>query len=259
MLISKIRHDWPEKAGFLISRPHGHPQYTFLHFSTQVQLRINDEIIDAPPGSCIFYAPREPQWFYAPQELLHNWFHADTALGPLLERFEIPVNRLLYLTNTSFISEDFHRMEAEYFSENPYQDSLMDSYLQAFLITFSRALKGISTVQYAVRDDRIQLRKLRKQILTQPETKWTVEQMAEIANLSPSRFHNVYKATFGSTPMRDLIEARVDYGKTLLLSAQKFPLPVIAECLGYNDQYHFIRQFKTVTGMTPGTYRKLHR
>ena len=34
-------------------------------------------------------------------------------------------------------------------------------------------------------------------------------------------------------------------------------LDILAEELGYNDQYHFIRQFKARTGLTPGLYRKL--
>ena len=32
-----------------------------------------------------------------------------------------------------------------------------------------------------------------------------------------------------------------------------------AEMLGYNDQYHFIRQFKSFTGISPGKYRKSNR
>ena len=44
--------------------------------------------------------------------------------------------------------------------------------------------------------------------------------------------------------------------KSLLLSDKRYPLPQVAEMLGYNDQYHFIRQFRTETGMTPGDYRR---
>ena len=37
---------------------------------------------------------------------------------------------------------------------------------------------------------------------------------------------------------------------------QQLTLAQIAELLGYQEQYHFIRQFKAFTGQTPGNYRK---
>ncbi len=59
--------------------------------------------------------------------------------------------------------------------------------------------------------------------------------------------------------MQDLIDAKIGYAKSLLLSNDQLPLPDVAEKLGYNDQYHFIRQFKAVAGTTPGAYRKAKR
>ena len=83
--------------------------------------------------------------------------------------------------------------------------------------------------------------------------------MAEMASLSPSRFHAVYKALYGTSPLQDMIEAKINYACSLLLTNESLTLPAIAELLGYNDQYHFIRQFKAVTGQTPGAYRKSQR
>ena len=36
-------------------------------------------------------------------------------------------------------------------------------------------------------------------------------------------------------------------------------LAVISESLGYGRTAHFIRQFRAVTGMSPGAYRKEYR
>ena len=51
---------------------------------------------------------------------------------------------------------------------------------------------------------------------------------------------------------------KIEYAKSLLLQQPDLPLSAVAEKLGYHDQFHFIRQFKSVTGMTPGEYRKKH-
>ena len=256
MILHSIRHDWPEKAGFLISRPGGHIKYTFLHFVTPIQIRIGDTELDARPGACIFFSPKTPQWFHSESDVVHNWMHAEAPLGDLLDQLQIPQNQLLYPHDTGFISETFRKAELEYFSENPNREMLIDAYMTEFLVKFSRALHMELPAETVPRETKYRLRKVRQEILSRPEKKWTVAQMAELAILSPSRFHCVYKTVFGTSPMQDLIEARISYAKSLLLSDGHATLPEIAEILGYHDQYHLIRQFKGVTGVTPGVFRK---
>ena len=259
MLISRIRHDWPEKAGFRISRPQGVSSYTFLHFSTAVQFRFGDELVEAGPGACIFFAPETPQWFRSAQPVIHNWMHAGPELHELLARFAIPENCLLYPGDTAFISELFRKIEVESFSDNPHREQLIDGLILEFLIRFSRSLHTDGPTQVIPRGTRDKLRSARRQILSQPEKKWTVAEMAALASLSPSRFHAVYKALFGTAPLQDVIDARIRYAKSLLLSDETLTLPEVAEKLGYQNHYHFIRQFKAVTGRTPGAYRKATR
>ena len=259
MLIHSIRHDWPEKAGFVISRPKGHPQYTFLHFSTPVRICVGGEVLDARPGACIFYSPNAPQWFSSQSDMVHNWMHAGSALMPLLSVYEIPENELLYPNNTDFISEIFQKIELEHFSNHPHREQLIDSYFTEFLIHFSRSIHTDSAQPILLRNEQIKFRNIRHQVLSQVDRKWTVTEIARLAALSPSRFHAVYKSLFGTSPIQDVIEAKIRYAKSLLLSDGSLTLPEIAEKLGYHNQYHFIRQFKAYTGKTPGAFRKEKR
>ena len=100
------------------------------------------------------------------------------------------------------------------------------------------------------------MRAVRKNILSQPEQQWTVSQMAAMVAMSESRFHVTYKAYFGSTPMQDVIEARLRQAMTLLSTRPELSVAQIAQMLGYTNEYHFIRLFKTATGTPPGTWRK---
>lgn len=258
MLLHSIRHDWPEKAGFLISRPTGHHSYTFLHFLTPMELQFHGEIVHISPGTCILYAPGTPQWFHSSRDVIHNWMHFGEEAAPLLEQFGIPTDSLLQPGETGFISELFRKMEAEYFSNHPHREALIQNYFMEFLIQFSRALDSAGPETQIPRHSREKLRLVRRQILSQPEKKWTVPQMAQLAALSPSRFHAVYKRIYGTSPLQDVIDARIRYAKMLLQADGALTLPEVAERLGYHDQYHFIRQFKSVTGITPGAYRKNH-
>ena len=78
--------------------------------------------------------------------------------------------------------------------------------------------------------------------------------MAKLAKMSESRFYALYKGVFGVSPMSDLERTRVSRAELFLLSGSH-SVTEAAEYAGYNNQYHFIRRFKKITGMTPGRYK----
>lgn len=259
MFIRNIRHDWPQKAGFNLCFPEGISQYTFLHFLTPVEINIGGQFVHANAGACIIFEPRSPKHYYSDGPLLSNWFRAESSFGTLLEAYDVPVNCILYPKDTSYISGVFRAMEHEHFSDLPHRETLINAYLTEFVVRFSRSLHDTAATTVLDRNEQTKLRDLRRDILSRPDEKWTIAKMAAKVSLSVPRFHSVYKAMYGTSPMRDVIDARVDCAKSLLLSKENLPLLEVAEALGYNDQYHFIRQFKSVTGMTPGVYRKRNR
>jgi len=73
--------------------------------------------------------------------------------------------------------------------------------------------------------------------------------------LSESHFFALYKKNYGLSPMRDLINARITAAKNLLMFTDK-KISEIAEKTGYSNPYHFSRQFKQITGITPIAFRK---
>lgn len=255
MILTKVRHEWPEPRDFQLVRPKGYPEYTFLHFLTTVTLELDSRTLDIRPGGCILFPPEMPQHFTANVPLVHDWLHATPSLSHWLDIYPIPVGEVFYPGDTGFITECFRKMELEFFSDTPYREAMLDGYLQEFLILLYRALHSVPPTQPTNTTEHLHIKAMRNKVLSRPNQKWTVEEMAELVSLSPSRFHAVYKDTFGTSPMRDLIEARTEYAKSLLLRYPDMPLPQLAEKLGYNDQFHFIRQFRKETGMTPGQYR----
>ena len=256
MLLHSVRHDWPEKAGFLISRPDGWPQYTFLHFLTPMNLRLEGKLVTAKAGACILFSPEMPQYFYSNQPVLHNWAHFHNEFADKLKEYDLPTNTLLYPKDTAFISQLFGMLEVEYFSEGSHRTAICDALCEEFLVRFSRAIRGEQIQQPADKTERRRLREVRRHILSHPEERWTVAKMAALMPLSASRYHAVYKNLFGSSPIQDVIESKVSHARSLLLSNPDLPISQIAEQLGYNDQYHFIRQFKSETGETPAAYRR---
>ena len=251
-----MRHDWPETAGFAIARPDGYPIYTFLHFQTPVVLQLDGKTVNARPGACIFFAPGIPQYFHTDVALIHNWIHIDDRLGQWLMEYKLPVNQIFYPSDTDFISQIFQKIEAEHFGDYPHKEKMLDGYLHSFLILLSRSLQGYAPPPAAEQPEKLQMRAIRKTVLSQPDKRWTVNEMAAMAAMSVSRFHIAYKAYFGTSPMQDLKEAKLRYAVTLLTTQKQLSVLQVANQLGYDNPYHFIRMFKKAYGMPPGAYRK---
>lgn len=255
MNIIAIRHDWPEGAGFVISRPIGCDNITFLHFKNSVRLKCGGKTTVLQPDACIFYAPGTQQWFKSDTDLVHNWMHFEKTNISRLNKLGIKTDTVYYPANTDFITELFSRAENEFFSEYDFKEDLTELYFSEFLLLFSRAIKTqkpLPTVHYREREA---LSAVRNEILLHPERHLSVEEMAKSAYLSPSRFHTVYKSVFGVTPNFDAITARISKAKNMLIGTNS-SIREISDALGYNNETHFIRQFKAITGKSPSVYRK---
>ncbi len=98
------------------------------------------------------------------------------------------------------------------------------------------------------------LDRVRQRVLQRLAHPWTVDDMAAVASLSPSRFNVLFKAHFGQSPNRYLIQARIDRAKALLHET-RMSQQEIADALGYRDVYFFNRQFTKETGIPPGRWR----
>lgn len=255
MYIKRIQYNWHQPAGASISAPVKH-YYNLFHFPEPVEIRVGEELFQTRPNACIISKPWEPRWFYFDRDTAMNWMHNDASIEELLNKYEIPVSQVFYPENPGFLADSFQKMYQEFYSNGFHREQLLDGYVEELLIKLSRSIQETSNALQLSSSERKQLLRLRLEIIDHPQQQWNVADMAQRVSLSPSRFHAVYKAVFNTSPMADLINARVDRAKTVLLMEEKASILELSEKLGYSNQYHFIRQFKTATGMTPGQYRK---
>jgi len=252
--ITRARHAWRERAEFTISRPIGLHEYTFLHFFNSVDLLTAEGTITTLPDSCILYAPGEPQWFRSPTELTHDWIHFNGEMGSILNAAGITTNQVYLPGNAKWITAITREIELEILAKATNYRQLTELKLQELLLKLGRSCKGHSG-QHIKPELIEQLRNVRGQVFGMLERNWTITDMAALAYISPSRFHAVYRQLFGISPADDLIHARIDTAKSRLRDSRE-PIWQIAEELGYRNQTHFCRQFKQITGVTPGEYRK---
>ena len=254
MNLTGIRHAWPEKAGFCLNREHGHADYSFVHFLTSAEITLNGTVSVASAHTCLIYSPGTPQLFTARQPLLHDWFHFSNIPEAFFSRLNLPLDTLLYPHHSEFITAIVQEMESEYFAGKSGSAELISLKLNELFLKLSRSLSEESPVSVDSLTSE-SLRRLRSEVLLSLDHPWTAAEMAARIPLSESRFYTVYRSFYGTSPIDDLIHARIDSAKNSLLFTD-LPVSSIADSLGSNNLTHFIRQFRHVTGMSPSRFRK---
>lgn len=83
----------------------------------------------------------------------------------------------------------------------------------------------------------------------------SIEEVAEVADLSISHFCMLFKQVTGYTFLEYLTQCRIEKAKYILKNSQ-VKVYQIAPLVGYQDPRYFTQVFKKVTGMTPSEYRE---
>jgi AraC-like DNA-binding protein len=86
--------------------------------------------------------------------------------------------------------------------------------------------------------------------------KISLDQIAENMYLSPFYVSKIFKSETGDTPIRHLINIRLERAKELLEAGYEGSIQEVAAKVGYDDAYHFSKLFKKHYGITPTQARK---
>ncbi len=90
------------------------------------------------------------------------------------------------------------------------------------------------------------------ELLDHPRQPWTLNSMAERANLSRNGFANAFRSVVGSTPAEFLTRIRIAQAQRLLRKGR--PVALVAQDVGYNSQPAFSRAFIRELGVSPSAW-----
>jgi AraC-like DNA-binding protein len=82
--------------------------------------------------------------------------------------------------------------------------------------------------------------------------------LAAECGLSISHFARSFKASFGVSAHRWLVQRRIERSQELLIETRE-SLADIADQAGFADQAAFTRTFHQIVGISPGRWRRDHR
>lgn len=89
--------------------------------------------------------------------------------------------------------------------------------------------------------------------------KISVQQLASLCFLSPSRFFYLFKEQTGTSPILYKNKLALQYAAQELLASPEKNIASVANAHGFRNLIYFERLFKKTTGKTPSQYRKEER
>ncbi|MBQ9773077.1 MAG: AraC family transcriptional regulator [Clostridia bacterium] len=104
-----------------------------------------------------------------------------------------------------------------------------------------------------------QIRRAVRYIESHYDTPLRVPELAALCHMSPSYFHERFKAEMGTSPIEYKNRITIGHAQRILLDHPEVPIEQISEKLGFESAIYFRRLFKATTGKTPREYRKTVR
>lgn len=241
---------------FRMSRPKGLPHFVLLVVRSHGSFDIGSEHFSVEPPQIIILAPHTPNYYGNPDgNYVNDWLHFDTDEPKLIERLNAISNHPFSVEDTDIFSFCIRHILLElYFGQPDLKDENMRALFTFLFNSLSTAHASFKSRTYITPLEN-QLKQLHLEISNSLEQKHSIARCAKQLNISESYFQLIYKKLFGISFQQDLILMRVTRAR-FNLSTSNLSLSQIAEFCGYNNEVHFYRQFKKLTGVTPAQYRK---
>jgi len=145
--------------------------------------------------------------------------------------------------------------------ENEFHQLAVKNRLCEILLRLRRHYEKQETTAKNHKENRVDFERLRKifQFLQNHyHEKLRLQQVAQLAAMSPHYFCKFFKRNTGQTLTEFLLRMRVDKAKELLLQTQKTVTEIAFE-VGFENHSYFDRVFKRLTQCSPMAFRKENR
>lgn len=159
-------------------------------------------------------------------------------------------------------SDNKHLKNLFFQMENASKLSQFLMLLQMLKIASTGDYKSLSSFIYDKKYSDIEGHRLRnvfEYTMNHFEGNISLDVVSEVANMTKNAFCKYFKKRTNKTYVQFLNELRLEHACKLLRDQNIYPIAEIAESCGFTNISNFNRQFKSLMGMTPLSYRKNQR
>ena len=245
-----------ENAPFMIDRPEGSYRYIFFHFTSLVSIIINNEVLIAQPGTCILYSPKEAQKFFVDKNRLnHDYLDFIVEDESFFKKINFPLNTPFNPKDSEYITNTIEIISEEKGSNKLGNQYISETKAIELFINLSRKLhhrKAFGQENYS-NTLKLKFEKIRLDMYQMPD-QVKVSSLAKTLGFSLSRFNELYKEYFITTPIIDLTNARISRVDDLI--KEGYSTKEIIKKIGFSSDEYFYRWFKKHFKMTKDEYVK---
>ncbi len=245
-----------------ICRPHGFPDYHWLHCVKGKGVLLVEErkyIIEEKTG--FFFFPHVPHEYYNTNPSIpwetHFITFKGSAIPSLINLFEFGKFNIYTKLKTHYLEAILDEIYAKATSSNPFRGFECSYLLYKFIIELKN--KVITTGVSKTRNTRyIRLQPVIDFIKNNYSKNPTLEDMASVINVTPRHMCRLFKQVLNISPFNYLTSYKMIKVREMLISSPNLPLKVISARAGFNSVSYFCTIFKEYEGITPLQFKKAH-
>jgi AraC-like DNA-binding protein len=254
---------------------HFHPQYQiFLVLEGTGTRFIGDHIKPFSPGDLVFLGPNLPHLWRSDKQYFDPGFNLSTygiviyfteeCLGQgFFDKLEMaPIKQLFEKSKRGIEISGKTREALELQMKKIVHKTGFDLVLSLLSIlndlSHSHDLFLLSSIGYANNfkvSETTRMQKVHDFVMNNFQRNIELDEVATLANMSPSAFCRYFKARANKTFFDFISEIRIGHACKLLIE-ENLNVTQICYQSGFNTLSNFNRQFKTITGKSPVQYQK---
>lgn len=240
--------------GLIRNRPNGSGNYTFVFFKSSAEAKIYERIFTLEKNTFILFQPTTPYYYRELESpYINDWFHCKgEEMQTFLQQLSFPMDTPIKALDPLMISRCMMDLQNTFRLGGQLRDRIIDCDLKSFFMKLSDLRER--TASDKLNRYYIPFSKLRNELYSSPHINVSVQELAARLNISKSYFQYIYKELFHLSVIKDLINARLEHAK-YLLDHTEISVSQIANLCGYENETHFMRQFKKFVGVSPRHYK----
>lgn len=184
-----------------------------------------------------------------PELVCANIIYNESTTNPVANA--LPSLLCFKLSDCKNLKQISELLFEEAFSERYGRLPMIDSLTNIFLIHVFRHVLANNIMQHGLLAGLAhpQVSKVLLSIHDSPERQWGLEEMAELALMSRSKFSELFKRIVGQSPGDYVIDWRINVAKSLL--QQNKSVALVANAVGYENGSALARVFRKKLGISP--------
>lgn len=181
----------------------------------------------------------------------------ETQTGQRIFSFPDVFNTVQFIEFERLFSSAYN----EFIYKKPESQFYLKTYLMQILLSMHNECSSSSRLQQAGRSIRLNYPKImevKKHIDVNIKSEFRLNELADLAKLSPNFFCRIFKDIVGDSPINYINKYRINNAKKLLIKTSMGIKEIAYEC-GFDNDTYFYTLFKRFEGQSPSAFREKHR